>query len=132
MLVLGVIMQEEKQFTMNEKQKEIAKILRNLNYSRAISGTLACLSCGDEISSWNIENMAGLRQPEVSIAMRYLIKKKGWVEYREVKDNGGKGRPMKYYKLIVPMDSIISSIEEQVLSENQMIYESIDAIKEKI
>jgi predicted transcriptional regulator len=125
-------MQEEKQFTMNEKQKEIAKILRNINYSRPIAGTLACLSCGDEISSWNIENMAGLRQPEVSIAMNFLIKKKGWVDYREVKANGGKGRPMKYYKLIVPMDSIISSIEEQVLSENQMIYERINGLKGKI
>jgi predicted transcriptional regulator len=52
-----------------------------------------------------------LRQPEVSIAMRYLLKN-NWIEVGEEKKSNGKGRPTKLYSLRVPVNQIINVIEE--------------------
>jgi len=48
------------------------ELFRKINVSRPIAFTLACLAKGREISSQSIEMVSGLRQPEVSVAMRYL------------------------------------------------------------
>ncbi len=127
---IGVSMEEDDLFSMNENQREIAKLLRRLHLSKPIARTLACLSCGEEVSSRKIESMSQLRQPEVSIAMNFLLKKKGWVKFEEIKRNEGKGRPIKVYKLAVPMDSIIESIEHEILSENQTLLENINRLKQ--
>jgi predicted transcriptional regulator len=129
-LFIGVSMEEDDLFSMNENQREIAKLLRRLHLSKPVARTLACLSCGEEVSSRKIESMSQLRQPEVSIAMNFLLKKKGWVEYEEIKRNEGKGRPIKVYKLAVPMESIIESIEQEILSENQILLDNINRLKE--
>lgn len=129
-LFIGVSMEEDDLFSMNETQREIAKLLRRLHLSKPVARTLACLSCGEEVSSRKIESMSQLRQPEVSIAMNFLLKKKGWVEYEEIKRNEGKGRPIKVYKLAVPMESIIESIEQEILSENQILLDNINRLKE--
>jgi len=111
-----------------EKDSEMVELLRKLNISRPVAKTLACLSNGKELTSHTIEMSSGLRQPEVSIAMRYL-KNNSWVEVREEKRDNGKGRPVKYYKLTVPMDKIIEKIEENILEERQMILKSIEELK---
>ena len=129
-LFVGVSMEEDELFSMTENQREIAKLLRRLHLSKPVARTLACLSCGEEVSSRKIESMSQLRQPEVSIAMNFLLKKKGWVEYEEIKRNEGKGRPIKVYKLAVPMESIIESIEQEILSENQILLDNINRLKE--
>jgi predicted transcriptional regulator len=129
-LFIGVSMEEDDLFSMNETQREIAKLIRRLHLSKPVARTLACLSCGEEVSSRKIESMSQLRQPEVSIAMNFLLKKKGWVEYEEIKRNEGKGRPIKVYKLAVPMESIIESIEQEILSENQILLDNINRLKE--
>jgi predicted transcriptional regulator len=43
--------------------------------------------------------------------MSYLTRK-GWISCREIKGEN-KGRPLKMYKLIVPVSEIISSIERE-------------------
>src|SRR5664279_4906233 len=98
-------------FKMGDIEYEMVELLRKLNINRPVAFTLACLSNGEEISSQSIEMVSGLRQPEVSIAMRYL-RENNWVDMREKKKNMGKGRPVKLYKLIVPMEAIIDTIED--------------------
>ena len=73
---------EDNDFKMGEVEYEIVELLRKLNISRPVALTLACLSKGEEISSQCIEMVSGLRQPEVSIAMRYL-RENDWVDMRE-------------------------------------------------
>ena len=116
---------------MNEqytKDSEMVELLRKLNISRPVAKTLACLSDGRELTSHAIEMTSGLRQPEVSIAMRYL-KINNWIEVREEKRDNGKGRPVKYYKLTVSMEKIIEKIEENVLEERKMILKNIEELK---
>jgi len=119
---------EDYEFKMGEIEYEMVELLRRLNINRPVALTLACLSKGDEISSQRIEMVSGLRQPEVSIAMRYL-RENDWVDMREEKKNQGKGRPVKLYKLTVQMETIINSIEEDLMAESKAVLQNIERLK---
>ncbi|GLI13617.1 Predicted transcriptional regulator [Methanosarcina thermophila] len=119
---------EDNEFKMGEVEYEMVELLRKLNVSRPVALTLACLSKGEEISSQCIEMVSGLRQPEVSIAMRYL-RENDWVDMREEKKNQGKGRPIKLYKLTVQMETIINAIEENVMAESKAVLQDIERLK---
>ena len=113
---------------MRSKEYEIIELLRKINVSKPIAITLACLSRGEEISAHAIEMMSGLRQPEVSVAMRYL-RENDWIDIREEKKSKGKGRPIKLYRLTVPMDRIVSKIEEEIIAESKLVLRNIERLK---
>jgi predicted transcriptional regulator len=119
---------EDNGFKMGEVEYEMVELLRMLNINRPVALTLACLSKGEEISSQCIEMVSGLRQPEVSIAMRYL-RENDWIDMREEKKNQGKGRPVKLYKLTVRMETIINTIEENVMAESKAVLQNIERLK---
>jgi len=119
---------EDNKFKMGEVEYEMVELLRRLNINRPVALTLACLSKGEEISSQCIEMVSGLRQPEVSIAMRYL-RENDWVDMREEKKNQGKGRPVKLYKLTVHMETIITAIEEDMMAESKAVLQNIERLK---
>ncbi len=113
---------------MGDSEFEMVELLRKLNLTRPVALTLACLSNVDEITSRDIEMASGLRQPEVSIAMRHL-NKYNWVDIREEKKSEGKGRPIKLYKLVVPLEDVIKTIEDEIMTENKTILENIQRLK---
>nr|WP_321498801.1 transcriptional regulator [uncultured Methanolobus sp.] len=121
-------MREKKPSGMSEKEYEIVELLRKLDINRPVALTLACLSSGDEITSREIEKNSSLRQPEVSIAMRYL-KDNNWVDIREEKKTEGKGRPVKLYRLVTPLEEIVQSIEQRVLLESRYVLNNIEKLK---
>ncbi len=106
---------------------EFIDILRNLNMSRNVASTLAFLSNVDEATSKDLEFGSQLRQPEVSIAVKEL-KIFGWLDEREIKKEG-KGRPMKVYKLAVPMGEIVEHLEKQTKKDTQRIMKNIEKLK---
>ncbi len=89
---------------------------------------IAYLKNVNEGSSKDIEMATGLRQPEVSIAMRTL-REKGWVGEHEVKRDG-KGRPMKIYVLRSTVDEIIRYYEDKKVQESAKTMEAIQKLKE--
>jgi predicted transcriptional regulator len=113
---------------MGSKEYEMIELFRRINVSRPIALTLACLAKGREISSQSIEMVSGLRQPEVSVAMRYL-RENDWIDIREEKKSKGKGRPIKLYRLTVPMDRIVSRIEEEIIAESKLVLRNIERLK---
>ncbi|MCK4928879.1 MAG: ArsR family transcriptional regulator [Methanosarcinales archaeon] len=106
---------------------EFIEILRNLNMSRNVASTLAYLANVNEATSKDLEQGSELRQPEVSIAMREL-RNYGWLDEREVKKEG-KGRPMKIYKLAVPMNEIVTHLEERTRQEAEITLDNIEKLK---
>ena len=96
---------------LGEKEEEIADALISLGLGRPVARTLAYLNNGDEVTSVALENVTGLRQPEVSIAMKQL-KDRDWINEREEK-KPGKGRPFKIYLLKVGFNEIIAQLENQ-------------------
>lgn len=96
---------------LDEKDVEVADALISLGVSRYVAMTLSYLRNVDEATSFELEKVTGLRQPEVSIAMKEL-KKRDWVNVREGKKIG-KGRPYKIYSLKVGLKEIVANLEKQ-------------------
>jgi len=97
---------------LDEKEEEIAEALISLGLGRPVARTLAYLNNGDEATSVALGKVAGLCQPEVSIAMREL-KERDWINERDEKKTPGKGRPYKIYSLKVGFNDIITQLEKQ-------------------
>jgi predicted transcriptional regulator len=60
--------------------------------------------------------------------MRYLRENK-WIEIREEKKSKSKGRPVKLYRLTVPMNQIISTIEEEIIAESRLVLRNLELLK---
>lgn len=114
---------------MSEKEFTMVELFRKLDMNRPVALTIATLADGDEITSRQIESTSELRQPEVSIAMKYLIEM-NWVDIREEKMNEGKGRPVKIYQLTVPIEEIVHSVEKDILYEREIKLEYIEKLKQ--
>jgi predicted transcriptional regulator len=96
---------------LDDSDEELAEILISSGLSRPVARTLAYLQKVDTATSIDLERATGLRQPEVSIAMRQL-NPFDWIDESDEK-KPGKGRPNKVYSLKVRFNDIIAHIEEQ-------------------
>ena len=114
----------------DEKDLEFVQGLESLGMNRNVAGLITYLKEVKEGSSRDIETATGLRQPEVSIAMRTLHQN-NWVTERNVKTEG-KGRPMKIYKLSVGIEEIIKYYEEVKNNESAQAMGSIQRLREMI
>jgi len=95
----------------SEKEEEFVNLLIDVGTKKNIAKLLVFLSNVPEASSRSIENGTDMRQPEVSIAMKYLMDQ-GWIRVKgESSEN--KGRPMKIYELAIPITEIMNSLEEE-------------------
>jgi predicted transcriptional regulator len=124
----GIIIKQTSVKVLDEKDLEFIEALRNLKVPRNVAALITYLADGNEATSRKIEMGTNLRQPEVSIAMRTL-RQNNWVEERDIKPEG-KGRPMKVYKLGLPLKSIITFYEEERNRESTRAMESIQKLRE--
>jgi len=124
----GVTIKEAAVKMLDEKERELIEALEAVGVKRNVATIIVYLKDLDETTTRDIEKGSGLRQPEVSIAMR-MLREKGWIAEREVK-GGGKGRPMRLYKLTMPVDEIIGYYEEKKLNESSRAMQSIQRLKE--
>jgi predicted transcriptional regulator len=124
------MMKESTVKVLDDKDLEFAETLRSLGVQRNVAILITYLANIDEASSRDIEMGSNLRQPEVSIAMRAL-RENGWVSEKEVR-RGGKGRPMKVYSLLTPIDEIIKHFEVEKQQESALTMESIKKLKDLI
>jgi predicted transcriptional regulator len=118
-------MTEDSPVNFTEKEYSIIDMLQSLRLPRTEATAIVCLKDCKELRSLHIELVSGLRQPEVSVAMRPL-RDRGWVDERSEKKNKGKGRPVKYYQLTVPFPQIVRILEEEFLRDNK---EKMTALK---
>jgi predicted transcriptional regulator len=113
---------------LDEKDQELVEALEAVGIRRNVATIIVSLKDLDEATTRDIEKGSELRQPEVSIAMRTL-RQKGWIAEREQKGIG-KGRPMKLYRLTVPINDIIGYYEEMKRNESSRAMQSIQRLKE--
>ena len=112
---------------LDENDHIFIETLRNLGMARNAATMMAYLMNVDEASSQEIEISTGLRQPEVSLAIR-LMSNQSWVSVRYEK-KPGKGRPTKIYSLMAPVDEIISYYEDKIYKESQATILTIKKLK---
>ena len=113
---------------LDEKDHDTIEALRTVGVKRNVAIIIVYLKDMDEATSRDIEKGSGLRQPEVSIAMR-VLRERGWIAERDVKGSG-KGRPTRLYRLIMSIDEIIGHYEEEKRSESSRAMQSIQRLKE--
>jgi len=115
-------MRTEKVMYFTEKEEDFANLLIGIGTKRNVAKVLVFLANIPEATSREIERSTDLRQPEVSIAMKYLIDL-GWIRSRESKAES-KGRPVKIYELAKPITEILDGIEKKKEKEtnNQLAH----------
>ncbi len=101
--------------TLTEEGNKLAKILVVSGIPRSVAFTLVYTRGKEEVTSIEIEREAGLRQPEVSIAMQWL-RRRGWINKRNMKKEG-KGRPVHGYRLSKDFDEILEEIIQDLTSQ---------------
>ncbi|NYT10855.1 MAG: ArsR family transcriptional regulator [Methanosarcinales archaeon] len=114
---------------LSDDNLEFVHLLASLGVQRNVAKLITYLAVAGESTSREIERGTGLRQPEVSIAMRTL-RRENWIDEHEVKRGEGKGRPHKVYTMITPLDEIIKLIEEETQKKSAEAMQSIQKLKE--
>ncbi len=116
----------ERGFT--KKDETLVKLLMRTGMPKNVAKTLVFLRKKEETTSVEIEISTSLRQPEVSIAMQELRRRK-WVIKRDIKKEG-KGRPVHSYRLSVPFERIIETIEKEERKRIEEIENNIKQLKQ--
>ncbi len=98
-----------KETRLSRRDEVLVDLLVETGMPKNLSKTVVFLSKRDETTSVEIEKATGLRQPEVSIAMQELRRRK-WVEKRDIKKEG-KGRPVHAYRLSISWSEILSQVD---------------------
>ncbi len=110
-----MLMKSKNVLYFTQREEEFAELLTKIGIKRNVSKVLVYLANTPEATSRDIERGTDLRQPEVSIAMATMMEQK-WVESRENKAEN-KGRPVKIYKLALPINEIMDGIENDKKAE---------------
>ncbi len=113
-----------------QREEEFANLLIRIGEKRNVAKVLVYLANTPEATSRDIERGTDLRQPEVSIAMAAMMEKK-WVESRESKAEN-KGRPVKIYKMAVPVSEIMDTIEKEKRTEANNQLKMIQKLRDYI
>ncbi len=108
-------MKEKNVLYFTDEEEKFANLLIEIGTRKNIAKVLVFLVNTPEASSHEIERGIDLRQPEVSMAMRFLSEK-GWIRCREVSAESI-GRPKKIYTLAKPITEIMNYIEEEKKEE---------------
>lgn len=108
-------MRQEDILIFTDREEEFVNLLIEIGTKKTVAQMLVFLANTTEATSRNIERGTDLRQPEVSLAIRYMDER-GWIKSREIPSEK-KGRPQKTYSLAVPVTEIIATIEKEKKNE---------------
>jgi predicted transcriptional regulator len=108
-------MRQESVQYFTDKEEEFANLLTTIGMKKNVAQVLVFLANTPEANSREIERGTDMRQPEVSIAMKYLLDQ-GWVK-SHANTSKNKGRPTKVYKLAKTIAAIMDSIEKEKKTE---------------
>src|SRR3989304_6365887 len=101
------------------QRDDTVEMLVRTGMPKNVAKALVFLASRDETTSVEIEKATGLRQPEVSIAMQDLRRRK-WVEKRDIKKEG-KGRPVHAYRLSLPWSEVVAPLDREGQAKDDRI-----------
>ena len=111
----------------SKKDETLVELLMGTGMPKNIAKTLAFMRKKEETISVEIEISTSLRQPEVSIAVQELRRRK-WINKRDLKKEG-KGRPVHAYKLAIPFEKIVDTLEKEERKRIERIEGNIEQLK---
>lgn len=108
-------LRQENVIYFTQKEEDFANLLIKIGTKKNIAKVLVFLAKTPEATSRAIERGTDMRQPEISMAMKYLMDQ-GWIRSRE-SSGESKGRPIKIYELAKPFNEIMDCIENEKKNE---------------
>ena len=114
-------MKRKNSFVLDEKDDKAVQIFRELGMPKNLAKTLLYIYQVDECRSGDIEQGTYLRQPEVSVAMQELRKRR-WITKRDLKKKG-KGRPVHIYSSSKPLSEILKTFGQGYPINLELVYE---------
>ena len=120
-------MKQRNSYVLDEKDNKAVQIFTELGMPKNLAKTLVYICQVDECRSADVEQVADLRQPEVSIAMQEL-RRRGWIKKRDLKKKG-KGRPVHIYKPTTDLSKILKFFEQEKLKEVETVKNDISELK---
>ena len=117
-------------FILDEKDDKAVQIFTELGMPKNVAKTLMYISQVDECKCADVEQVADLRQPEVSIAMQEL-RRREWVKKRDF-NKKGRGRPVHIYKPTTHLSEILKTFEQEKLKEVETIENDLSELKNLI
>ena len=123
-------MKKKTVYILSKKDMKATELLIRLGMRSTFAKALIYLSHIPECYSWEIEQGADLRQPEVSIAMEEF-RRKGWISKQNLKPMG-KGRPRYTYRMSKNLEDIIHEIIQDKLQEVSDIKSDITLLKKLV
>ncbi len=120
-------MKQKHSSVLDEEEKKVVQLFSGLGMPKNLAKTLVYLSEVEECRTKDIEQGANLRQPEVSVAMQELRRRR-WITKRELKKKG-KGRPVHIYSSKKPLSEILKTIEKEKLKEVEGIKKDLSKLK---
>jgi predicted transcriptional regulator len=126
----GGVVRRREASGLDEGDLEVVEMLSSLGLDHKIAKVITFLAQVDEGKSTDIERGCRLRQPEVSVATKSL-RELGWIQTEERK-KGGKGRPVHYYRLQLPLPKIIEIIERNKREEIENELAKIEKLKSMV
>lgn len=119
-------MEEVKRLFLSDDDREVIENLQLVGLDRRVSTTIVALNQMGPSKSKDIEDATGLRQPDVSMAMKEM-RRKGWAAYDEVK--GGKGRRSFVHRMIVPLSTIVKEQEQVIAGQYSYVDSALARLK---
>ena len=120
-------MKQRNSYVLDEKDNKAVQIFTELGMPKNLAKTLVYICQVDECRSADVEQVADLRQPEVSVAMQEL-RRRGWIKKRYLKSKG-KGRPVHIYKTSTDITKILKSVEQEKLKEYENVKKDLSELK---
>ena len=113
------------QFSKGEE--EIADLFWDIGLKKNTGRVLVLMIRDDDLTSREIERICDLRQPEVSIALSDLMKRKWVRDIRHARE--GKGRPTMIYHLIKSLDDILEELKTEIVGDYEEKLKEIEKVR---
>lgn len=113
---------------LSDGEEEIAEIFNDIGVKRNASRVLVLMMRGFDLTSREIERFCDIRQPEVSIALTDLEKRK-WVKKVGQKSEN-KGRPVLIYHLVKSVDDILDELKKVIVGDYDTKLHEIEKVRE--
>lgn len=123
-------MRQENVMYFTDKEEEFANLLIKIGTKKNIAKVLVFLAKTPQATSRAIERGTDMRQPEISIAMKYLMDQ-GWIRSRECSGDR-KGRPIKIYDLAKSIHEIMDCIENAKKNEANNTLALVQKLREHL
>ena len=114
----------------NKGDEEIADLFWDIGLKRNSARVLVLMIRDFDVTSREIERIVDLRQPEVSIALNDLLKKRWITITGQITEN--KGRPVKIYHLSRSLDDILEELKGSIEGEYEKKVEEIELVRDMI